>query len=102
MFLSVNVILDHLGSTPKSRNFIEGEQIVNSNHLIYTGILSENSEQYKLLSYCIQSSKNREDPHEINTVIAKTGKIISSQCSCAAGQSQQCKHSAAVLLFCSR
>ncbi|XP_074102626.1 uncharacterized protein LOC141529811 [Cotesia typhae] len=102
MFLSINEILDHLGSTPKSRNFIEGEQVVNSNHLVYTGILNENSEQYKLLSYCIQSSKNRDDPHEINTVITKTGKIVSSICSCTAGLSERCKHSAAVLLFCTR
>lgn len=96
MFLLVNEILDYLGSTPKSRNFIEGEQVVNSNHLLYRGILSESNDQYDLLSYCLQSSKNREDPHEINTVIAKTGKVISSNCSCTAGQSQQCKHCAAV------
>ncbi|KAK0073941.1 hypothetical protein PV325_008977, partial [Microctonus aethiopoides] len=95
-------ILDYLGSTLKRRNFIEGEQVVNPNHLLYTRILSESNEQCDLLSYCLQFSKNREDPHEINTVIVKTGKVISSNCSCTAGKSQQCKHCAAVLLFCSR
>ncbi|KAH0535174.1 hypothetical protein KQX54_014593 [Cotesia glomerata] len=65
MFLSMCEVLDHLDSTTKSRNFIEGEQVVNSNHLIYTGILNENNEQYELLSYCIQSSNTRGDPHEI-------------------------------------
>lgn len=94
MFLSMCEVLDHLDSTTKSRNFIEGEQVVNSNHLIYTGILKENNEQYELLSYCIQSSNTRGDPHEITTVISKTGKVISSVCSCTAGLSERCKHSA--------
>ncbi|XP_046603613.1 uncharacterized protein LOC124297059 isoform X2 [Neodiprion virginianus] len=95
-------LLDYLESTTRSRNFIEGEQVVNANHLIYTGILSENEEQYELLSYCIQSSNTRGDPHEITTVISKTDKVISSVCSCTAGNSGTCKHSAGVLVFCTR
>lgn len=41
-------------------------------------------------------------PHEINCVINKNEKITSSKCSCTAGLSGRCKHTAGVLVFCNR
>ncbi|KAH0534595.1 hypothetical protein KQX54_005665 [Cotesia glomerata] len=102
MFLSLNQVLDLIKATPKSRNFVEGEKIINAGHLIYNRLENQNNDQYDILSYCIQSSAFRDKPHEIKTVIQKNSQIVSSKCSCTAGLSERCKHITAVLLYCTR
>lgn len=84
MFLSLNQVLDFIETTPKSRNFVEGEKIINAGHLIYNGLENQNNYQYDILSYSIQSSAFRDKPHEIKTVIQKNSQIVSSKCSCTA------------------
>ena len=90
MFLSLNTVLEFIESIPSSRNFVEGEKIINSGHLIYSGLKSQNADRYDILSYCLQSSAFRDKPHEIKTIINKNGKIVSSKCSCTAGLSERC------------
>ncbi|KAK0078979.1 hypothetical protein PV325_001887 [Microctonus aethiopoides] len=102
MFLSINQVLEFLESTPSSRNFVEGEKIINSGHLIYCGLKNPDADQYDILSYCLQSSAFRNKPHEIETIINKNDEIVSLKYNCTAGLSERCKHVAAVLLFCIR
>ena len=53
-------------STPSSRNFIEGESVLNAGHVMFCGRLNEQQDVCKLfIAFCMQSSNLRNHPHEI-------------------------------------
>ena len=99
MFSSLSQVLDFIESTSNSRNFVDREKIINAGHFIFSGLNNQSANQQNILSYCLQSSDVRDQPHEIKTIIYQNGKIVSSKCSCTAGLSERCKHVTAVLLF---
>ena len=77
---------------PSSRNYVKGELVLNSKHLLFCDKDIDESTGYKIYVYCLQTSNMREKPHEIEGIINKNGSIESMKCSCKAGLSEKCKH----------
>lgn len=64
-FLSLPTIFKYLDATLNSRCFIEGEQILNSQHLILCG--RKNTDyNINVVSLCLQTSALQTHPHKIN------------------------------------
>ena len=102
MKLLMQEICQFAKCTPSSRNYIEGERVLNSGHVIYCGKEHDESVVYKVIGYCLQTSSMRDNPHEINGKININGSTETMQCSCKAGLSEACKHIVGVLLYLSR
>ncbi|OXU16648.1 hypothetical protein TSAR_000744 [Trichomalopsis sarcophagae] len=87
--------------TVTSRNFVEGEKVLASKHILKCGKVNTNSvNSISLLAYCLQTSYLRGKPHELKGEIGRDGQVLGFQCSCKAGLNQKCKHILAVLLNC--
>ena len=67
--LNVNDVLNYAGEG--NRKFIEGENIVNSNHLINCGIINESDEETTLIFLCVKSSDLFGSPYETKVIITK-------------------------------
>ena len=67
--LNVNDVFNYAAGG--KRKFIEGENIVNSNHLIYYGISNECDEETTLIFLCVKSSDLFGSLHEIKVIITK-------------------------------
>ena len=104
MRVSLNELCQLTKSIPSSRNFIEGESVLNAGHVMFCGRLSEQQDNVcKLfIAFCMQSSNLRNHPHEIKGSISSNGKIIDVKCSCKAELSKKFKHAVVVFLFLSR
>ncbi|XP_072400302.1 uncharacterized protein [Diabrotica undecimpunctata] len=105
MKLSILEYMKFLGVTENSRCVVEGEQVLNSGHLILTGKLEESSDHtIKIYGLCLQSSSVKSNPHEIKGTLSLTNgvNICEMSCSCKAGNSGKCKHVSAVLVKCIR
>ena len=63
LLLNASDVLNDFGEG--SRKFIEGENIVNSNHLRYCGITNECDEETTLIFLCVKSSDLFGSPHEM-------------------------------------
>ena len=87
--------------TITSRNFIEGERLLNAGHIMNCGRI-EGSAAYNILAFCVQTSGVKEKPHILKGEVDDEGKILSMTCSCVAVLSETCKHSVAVLLYLTR
>ena len=84
---------------------MEGERLLKAGHIIKCGKdkeISESSGAVKLTAYCLKTSKLKEDPHEINGELTKSGDISSIKCTCKDGLGEHCKHIIATLLYCIR
>ena len=92
-------ICDWAGTNTSQKNFVQGEKIINSNHIVCCGKTKENEESFTLKAWCISTSNLRGDPHTINGEISNNGKVLSMQCSCKA-ESSRCKHIVGTLLYC--
>ncbi|XP_014206437.1 uncharacterized protein LOC106637964 [Copidosoma floridanum] len=89
--------------TIASKNFVEGEKLLNADYLLKCGTLTtHNDNGYDIVAYCRQVASANEKPHEIRGNINIDGSVTSFTCSCEAGSSGKCIHVLAVLLFCSR
>ena len=84
-----------------SRNFVEGERLLNAGHVLNCGKIDESAE-HNLLAFCVQTSGVKERPHTIKGEICAGEKILSMTCSCKAGLSEMCKHIVGVLLYITR
>lgn len=102
MKLSISEICNFTNSTPSCRNFVEGERVLNANHVIFCDKISVNDECVCFIAFCLQTSNLRSNPHEITGSISSDGKILNIKCSCKAGLSKKCKHSVAVFLHLNR
>ena len=99
----INSLLNFTNSTSNSRNFIEGEKLINAGHIICCGIAAESDTQYELTAFCLQTSNlMKGSPHEISISIEKNNTVKLAKCSCKAGLSGKCKHIVASLVFCTR
>ncbi|CAI6369773.1 unnamed protein product [Macrosiphum euphorbiae] len=107
MRISLNDIFMYAKCTSSSRNLIEGEQVINSNHIVLCGKIQieNNANTTTIKSLVIQSSNLSEKPHEITGQLLMKGnliEIIDFVCTCKAGASECCKHVVAVLLHLNR
>ena len=84
-----------------SRNFVEGETLLNAGHVLNCGKIDRSAE-HNLLAFCVQTSGVKERPHSIKGEIGAGRKILSMTCSCKAGLSEMWKHIVGVLLYVTR
>lgn len=76
----------------RQRMITEGDGVLQAGHIIIVGKSGD-----KIKGACLQSSKIRDKPHEINLDLNKVP--WKCHCSCKAGGGSHCKHIFAVLLF---
>lgn len=53
-------------ATPTTRNMVEGENVLNSGHIINCGYVNKNEMSIDIFATCLQISSIRDKPHEIN------------------------------------
>lgn len=103
MKLTMAEICKFTQCTVSSRNYVKGEKVLNSKHVLICGKSPVTSENIiRIVAYCLQTSEIKSAPHEISGEISANGTISSFKCSCKAGLSEKCKHVLAVLLHCNR
>lgn len=104
MLLEVADIYSWAETSASHRNFIEGNRVLEANHVIKIGktVESVTGDCVYIIALCLQTSHLKESPHEIKGKLCKNGKILSMTCSCKAGLGEKCKHILATLLYCSR
>jgi hypothetical protein len=104
--LSLSNLFKYLDATPASRCIIEGEAVLNAQHIITCGIKEQSSILVEVFALVLQSSGTTTGlPHETTVTLLKKINILEiskSSCTCKAGLSQRCKHISAVLLHCTR
>ena len=66
LLLNVSYVLNY--AREGSRKFIEGENIVNSNHLMYSRITNECDEETTLIFLSVKSSDLFGSPYEIKVM----------------------------------
>lgn len=102
MKLTLAEICKYGECTITSRNFSEGEKLLNADYLSKCGRLEVEGDVNTIMAYCRQYSAVNGKPHEIKGSINISGTISSFTCTCKAGLSEKCKHILALLLFCNR
>lgn len=103
--ISILKILDFLGGNINSRCLVEGERVVDAKHIITCGLKKVDSATYTIFALCLQTSALTEAPHTITGQFIRksTGLEIGKfTCTCKAGPGGDCKHIAAVLIYCNR
>lgn len=101
MLLSIAKICRFGNCTSNSRNFVEGERLLNAGH-VTCHKLSEGSADVNVIGFCLQTAGIKNSPHTIKGGITSNGSILNMQCSCKAGLSVKCKHILSLLLLCNR
>lgn len=105
LFVSLRSVFTYLKASPESRCVVEGEEILNANHIILIGSTTVSHLSVEILGLCLQTSALKNNPHEIKGIfefIKSTIEIRDFKCTCKAGMSGVCKHISAVLLKCTR
>lgn len=109
--LSLNDLFNSLNAQPNSRCIREGECILDAKHIIACGTEEDKTAkrntttEVKLLALCLKTSALRENPHEVRATLSLLDSKLKPKelsCTCKAGQSQKCKHLAALLILCTR
>ena len=102
-FIDFDDILSYLGDNnpQRKRNYVEGNKVVNANHFMYVGIISDDGRNTEIIGLCLQTSDLYGNPHELQLHITQNNgeKIISLKCSCYAGLSGNCKHCIGLLFY---
>lgn len=88
-----------------SRNYNEGEAVLNANHVMLVGeeeiVTVEN--EIKIYALVLQTSNLSGFPHVIQgSICRKSFTVKTFNCSCKAGAGGKCKHITAVLLYLNR
>lgn len=78
----------------------EGEAILKAKHLVSVGVKKARNSEVEVSASCLQSSKIRDAPHEINITFYSVDIMWKCYCSCKAGAGSHCKHIFAVLMYC--
>jgi len=68
--VSLNEIYKFCNGTPTTRNMVEGENILNSGHLIHRWYTNKDDTNINLLAMCLQTSVLRDKPHEVNRTLS--------------------------------
>lgn len=68
----------------ESRSMIEGEAVLNANHVVLCGVTSKTAKKATIVALCLKSSAVRDVPHEISLEIsvADNKKTINRGCTC--------------------
>ncbi|KAK0072424.1 hypothetical protein PV326_000094, partial [Microctonus aethiopoides] len=84
------------------RNYIEGKKIASAGHIVKCGKQSEtnNNDEVRFVAFCMQTSRLKNKPHEINCSLSCDGKILTMVCTCKAGFGEKCKHISGTLFHC--
>lgn len=104
-YLTLGSIFSYLKCNVESRCFVEGEALLNAKHIILIGSTAETDTTKDIFALCLQTSGIKSSPHEIKGQLNIGEDQVSINgfvCSCKAGLSGSCKHTAAVLLKCAR
>ncbi|KAH1000571.1 hypothetical protein HUJ04_012880 [Dendroctonus ponderosae] len=105
VFLLLRTVFAYLNAHAESRCVVEGEELLNANHIMLIGITSETDATKGILALCLQTSALKSVPHELKGTLGlqeNNIEIKTFKCSCKAGLSGTCKHISAVLLKCTR
>lgn len=105
LFVSLRSVFTYLKANPESRCIVEGEEILNANHIILMGSTTASDVSVEILGLCLQTSALKNNPHEITGILeffGSTNEIRDFKCTCKAGMSGVCKHISAILLKCTR
>jgi hypothetical protein len=105
LYVTMETVCKFLDATPKSRNFAEGERLLNSRHVISCDATKKTSSEVHLNAICLQTSSLVSLPHTVTGVLRISNakvNITEMKCTCKAGESAKCKHIAGVLIFCTR
>ncbi|XP_064472617.1 uncharacterized protein LOC135387264 [Ornithodoros turicata] len=105
--LSLCEIFTFMDVSINSRTFVEGERILNSQHIVVCGRKASTSgaASTTIVGLCLSTSALKGNPHVVSAVLenADNGfKIYQASCTCRAGNSEKCKHIMGVLLRCNR
>ncbi|KAK5650052.1 hypothetical protein RI129_001081 [Pyrocoelia pectoralis] len=95
----------YVDGTVNSRVVFEGEQVLNSGHIILCGITEQESHFVNIYALCLQTTSLQSSPHKIEgtfLISDEDCQVKHFLCSCKAGKSGRCKHISAVLLLCTR
>ncbi|KAK0169688.1 hypothetical protein PV327_011441, partial [Microctonus hyperodae] len=104
LYLEHDVICDFVNGTPRSKNMIEGLQIINSGMIVECGATHKAVDRFDLYSSIFQTSDLTHDPHIVTGMLTikllnnnneediYNIEIITINCSCIAGKSCSCKH----------
>lgn len=91
------------------RKYVEGQHVLDAQHLMYCGITKKMQSGLEILGLCLQSSGlNTKPPHELKLVVnyemtpQGPSTKIACTCSCIAGLLGNCKHSVALLVHLTR
>ena len=100
--LSLKSIFQYGECNENSRNFEEGERVINARHILIIGRRPSPDHIYEIYSLVVQTSGLYDSPHKIEGTIEKKNlKIHLFSCTCKSGSSK-CKHIIATLLHCNR
>jgi len=79
---------------------VEGENVLNSGHIINCGYVNKNETNIQIFATCLQASVIKDKPRELNGNLnfKSYWEITELKCTCKAGASQRCKHVVGVLL----
>lgn len=99
--MEIKLTFSDLSSFVGNRNRMqtEGEAVLAAGHLVRVGVKNVIGESINVVGICLQSSKIRDNPHEINIKFAGSYSSWKCKCSCKAGAGSHCKHICAVLLY---
>ncbi|KAK0179270.1 hypothetical protein PV327_005035 [Microctonus hyperodae] len=83
MRVTIQEICLFASAIPTSRNFTCGENIIDRSHILSCDKVdnSDDRDVYQILTFCLQTTSLKNEPHEINGIISKVGEIIEMECS---------------------
>lgn len=111
--MSIKDIFEYCECDFSSRNYTEGEAVLNANHIILVGETPSSDDfEINIFSLVLQTSALTGHPHEVKGTLIKEIysstrtnkheeklKIEEFKCSCKAGAGEKCKHIVSVLLY---
>ncbi|KAH6923547.1 hypothetical protein HPB50_002169 [Hyalomma asiaticum] len=100
--LSLSDIVSHIGAVDtvdtRLRSLTEGEAVLQARHIICCGVKTCTETLLTVQGLCVQTSHVQNKPHELEFAYSLDG-TIKGHCSCKAGNSERCKHLAAMMLL---
>lgn len=98
--VEIKITFSDLGLFVGNRNRMqtEGEAVLAAGHVIRVGVKNVYP-SIEVVGICLQSSKIRDNPHEVNIKFGESYMDWKCKCSCKAGAGSHCKHICAVLFY---
>ncbi|XP_064471985.1 uncharacterized protein LOC135386149 [Ornithodoros turicata] len=103
--LSLSDILRFVNLSEDSRSLVEGERLLDAEHVILCGKTEESTSGVEIVALCLSTSALKGDPHVVTASLKAQNdsfRVSKTSCTCKAGNSESCKHEVGVLLLCNR